>query len=146
MKITNTVQLCDTTQTMSDSYFGVRVSTVQFYTIKHNFKSNRQIELKLYHKIPEVFVYVGVHFQVNPFLKRTCDIGHNRLYKFCYLLPFTCGLSIWQGSFSYKDVRGCFGNFLVPQGSLMSSNIIFKCGKDSSMFQDPFLIRIPYPS
>ena len=43
-------------------------------------------------------------------------------------------------SFSCKDVGGCFGNFLVPQGSLMSCNIISKCGKDSSMFQNPFLI------
>ena len=46
----------------------------------------------------------------------------------------TCGLPIWQGSFSYKDVGACFGNFLVPQGSLMSCNIISMCGKDSLMF------------
>jgi len=82
------VQPCDTTQPRSYSDFGVRVSTVQFYTIEHNFKSNYWIELKLYHKIPEVFVYVGVHFQVNPCSERTCDIGQNSLYEFCYLLPF----------------------------------------------------------
>ena len=51
-----------------------------------------------------------------------------------------------QGSFSYKDVGVCFRNFLLPQGSLMSCNIIFKCGNDSLMFQNTFLIRIPYPS
>jgi len=56
----------------------------------------------------------------------------------------TCGLSIWQRFFSYKDVGACFGNVLVPQGSLMSCNIISKCGKDSLIFQNPFLIRIPY--
>ena len=28
----------------------------------------------------------------------------------------------------------------------MSCNIISKCGKDSLMFQNPFLIRIPYSS
>ena len=39
-----------------------------------------------------------------------------------------------------------YGNFLVPQGSLMSCNIISKCGRDSLMFQNPFLIRIPYES
>jgi len=35
-----------------------------------------------------VFFYVGVHFQEYPRSKRTCNIGPNRLYKFCYLLPF----------------------------------------------------------
>jgi hypothetical protein len=44
------------------------------------------------------------------------------------------------------DVAASFGNFLIPQGSLMSCNIIFKCGKDSLMFQNPFLIRIPFSS
>jgi hypothetical protein len=42
------VQPCDTTQVKSDSDFGVKVSTVQFYAIEHNFKFNRWIELKLY--------------------------------------------------------------------------------------------------
>jgi len=87
-KVSDTVEPCDTTQARSDSDFGVRVSTVWFYTIKHNFKSNCWIELKLYHKIPEVFAYVGLYFQVNPYSERTSDIGQNRLYEFCYLLPF----------------------------------------------------------
>jgi len=59
----DTVQPCDTNQARSDSDFGVKVYTVQFYAIEHNFKSSRWIELKLYQKIPEVFVYVGVHFR-----------------------------------------------------------------------------------
>jgi hypothetical protein len=58
----------------------------------------------------------------------------------------TCGVSIWQGSFSYKDVVACFGNLLVLQGSLMGCNIVSKCVKDSLMFQNSFLIRIPYSS
>ena len=82
------IQPCDTTQVKSDSGFGVKVSTVQFYAIEHNFKFNRWIELKLYQNIPEIFVYIEVHFQVNRSLEKTCDIGQNRLYKFCYLLPF----------------------------------------------------------
>jgi len=48
--------------------------------------------------------------------------------------------------FSYKYVATGFANFLVPQESLMSCNIISKCGKVSLMFQNPFLIRIPYSS
>jgi hypothetical protein len=35
------------------------------------------------------------------------------LYEFCFLLP------IWLGFFFYKDVAAGFGNFLVPQGSLI---------------------------
>jgi hypothetical protein len=58
----DTVQHCDTNQARSYSDFGVKFYTVQFYTIEHNFKSNRWILLKLYQKIPEVFVYVGVQF------------------------------------------------------------------------------------
>jgi hypothetical protein len=53
-------------------------------------------------------------------------------------------IPIWLGFFSYKDVAAGFGNLLVPQESLMSCNIISKCGKDSLMFQNPFVIRIPY--
>jgi hypothetical protein len=33
---------------------------------------------------------------------------------------------------------------LVSQGSVMSCNIISKCGNDSLMFYNPFLVRIPY--
>ena len=65
---------------------------------------------------------------------------------FVIYFHLTCGLPVWLGFFSYKDVAAGFGNFLVPQGSLMSCNIISKCGKDSLMFQNNFLIRIPYSS
>ena len=46
-------------------------------------------------------------------------------------------------------LQGCgcwFWDFIVPQGSLISCNIISKCGNDSLMFQKHFLIRIPYSS
>jgi len=82
--ITDTVQPCDTNQARLDLDFDVKFSTVQLYAIEHNSKSNCWIELKLYQKIPEVFVYVGVNFQVNRSLEWTCDIGQNKLYEFCY--------------------------------------------------------------
>jgi len=44
----DTVQPCDTIQARSNSDFDVKVSTVQFFAIEHNFKSNRGIELILY--------------------------------------------------------------------------------------------------
>jgi hypothetical protein len=50
---------------------------------------------------------------------RTCDIGQNRLMNFVIYFLLTCGLPIWQGSFSYKDVIACFRNLLVLQRSLM---------------------------
>jgi len=59
--------------------------------------------------------------------------------NFVIYFILTCELSIWQGSFSYKDVISCFENFIVLQGSLMACNIIFKCGKNSLMFKILFL-------
>jgi hypothetical protein len=37
--------------------FGIKFSTFQFYAIEDNSKSNHWIELKLYQRISEVFVY-----------------------------------------------------------------------------------------
>jgi len=78
----------DTIQVRSDSDFGVKFSIVLFYAIEHNSKANRWIELKFNMKILKVLVYVGVMFQMNQSLGRTCDIGQNRLYEFCYLLSY----------------------------------------------------------
>ena len=66
------------------------------------------------------------------------------LYEFCYLLPF----DLWSFYLAriHKDVVACFGNLLVLQGSLMGCNIVSKSVKDSLMFQNSFLIRIPYSS
>jgi hypothetical protein len=66
--------------------------------------------------------------------------------NFVIYFLLTCGILIWLGFFSYKNVTAGFVNFLVPQGSLISCNIISKCDKDSLMFHNPFLIMIPYPS
>jgi len=93
-----------------------------------------------------MFSYYGLRFQVNQSLERHHNTGQQRLYEFSYLLPFGLWTSFWLGFFSYKDVAAGYGNFLVPQGSLMRCNIISKCGKNSLIFQNPFLIRIPYSS
>jgi hypothetical protein len=55
----------DTIQARSDLDFGVKFPTIQFYVIAHNSKYNHWIELKLYQKTPEVFVYVKINFQLN---------------------------------------------------------------------------------
>jgi hypothetical protein len=67
-----------------------------------------------------------------------------QILLFTFFLPMN--FLFGKDLFSYKDVGAYFGNFLVPQGSFMRSNIISKCGKDSLMFQNPFPIRIPYSS
>jgi hypothetical protein len=98
------VQPYDTTQARSDLDFGVKFYTVQFYAIEYNSKSNRWIELKLYKKISKVCFYVGVNFQVNQSSKRTYDIGHNRLYEFCFLLCF----DMWTSCFArILFLKGC---------------------------------------
>jgi hypothetical protein len=131
MKIEHdTVQSWNTNQARSDSDFGVKFSTIQFYAIEHNFKSNRWIELKLYQKIPKVFVYVGVHFQENPCSEKTSNIGSNELYEFCYLLPFDlwtfylarilflqeCGSLFWEFSSSTRIFNELQYNLQVWQG------------------------------
>jgi len=123
----------------SDSDFDVKFSTVQFYTIKHNSKSNYWIELKLYQMIPEVFFYIRVNFQVNQSSERTCDIGQNRLYEFCYLLPFDlwtfylviilfvkrCGSLFWEFFSSTRIFNELQHNFQEWQGFRNISRILF---------------------
>jgi hypothetical protein len=105
------VQPCDTTQVRSDSDFGVKFSTVQVYAIKHNFKSHRWIELKLYYKSLEVFVYVVVNLQVNWSLEMTCNIGQNRLYEFCNLLLFNMWTSYLAKILFIKGCDSLFWDF-----------------------------------
>ena len=78
------------------------------------------------------FISIGVREGTTILVNKGCT-------NFVIYFHLTCGLPIWLGFFSYKDVAAGFGNFLVPQGSLMRCNIISKCGKDSLMFQNPFL-------
>jgi len=105
------VQPCDTTQVRSDSDFGVKFSTVQVCAIKHNFKSHRWIELKLYYKSLEVFVYVVVNLQVNRSLEMTCNIGQNRLYEFCNLLLFNMWTSYLAKILFIKGCDSLFWDF-----------------------------------
>jgi hypothetical protein len=57
-------------------------------------------------------------------------------FVICFLL--TCGLPIWLGFFSYKDVATDFENFLVLQEYLMGNNIVFMCGMDSILMWNPY--------
>ena len=139
----DTVQPCDTTQVRSDSDFGVKSATVQVYGNGHNSPSDRWIGLTLYVDSPNMFCYLGLNIQVN----RSSEGTATPVNRGCVVyFHSTCGLPIRLGFFSCKGLAAGFGNFLVPQGSLMSCNIIYKCGGGSLMFQNPFLMRIPYSS
>jgi hypothetical protein len=107
----DTVQPCDTTQERSDSDFGVNFSTIQFYAIEHNSKSNHWIELKLYQRIQEVFLYLWIKFQVNRRSERTRDIRQNRLYEFCYLLHFDMWTSYMARILFLKGCNNLFWEF-----------------------------------
>jgi len=51
-----------------------------------------------------------------------------------------------KNPFPYKDTIAFYKNFIVLQEYLIYYNIIFKCGENSLMFQNPFLITIFYSS
>ena len=144
--IIDTVQPCDTTQVRSDSDFGVKSAAVQVHGNSHNPQSDRWIGLIFYMDSPDMFYSLGLKIKSIWVRKGTAILVNGGCTNFVIYFHLTCGLPIWLGFFSYKDVAVGFGNFLVPQGSLMSCNIFYKCGGDSLMFQNPFLIRIPYSS
>jgi len=93
-----------------------------------------------------VFVYVGVHFQENPRSKRTGNIGPNRLYHFCYLLPFDlwtsylarmlflqgCGSLFWKFPSSTRIFNELQYNLQVWQGFINVS--------ESFSYKDSLLI------
>ena len=105
----DTVQPCDTTQARSDSDFDIKYATVQVYSNNHNSQSDHWIGLNVYMASPDMLSYLK--FQVIQSSGRHGNTGQYRLYEFCYLLPSDCGLPIWLGFFSYKDVAAGFENF-----------------------------------
>jgi|UniRef100_A0A2K2BM78 hypothetical protein len=78
----------DTIQERSNSDFDVKCATIRFYGNSHNFQSDCWIELTFYVGSPDMFSYLGLKFQVNRSSVRYRNTGQQRLYEFCYLLPF----------------------------------------------------------
>jgi hypothetical protein len=72
----------------SDSDSNVKCATVQFYSNNHNSQSDHWIRLKFYMESPAMSSYLGLKFQINQSLEMHGNTGQQRLYKFCYLLPF----------------------------------------------------------
>jgi hypothetical protein len=85
--------------------------------------------LKFYVKSLDMFSYLGFKFQVNRRLGRHLNTGQQRLYEFCYLLPFDlwilflkgCGSLFWKSTNSTKIFNGLQHSFQVWQGFIIIS-------------------------
>jgi hypothetical protein len=75
-------------QERSNLDFDVKSASIQFYGNSHNSQSDRWSGLKVYMESSNMFSYIGLKFQVNQSSRRHRNTGQQRLYEFCYLLPF----------------------------------------------------------
>ena len=126
----DTVQPCDTTQVRSDSDFGLNSATVQVYINSYNSQSDHWIRLKVYVDSLEMFSYYRLKFSINRTSGRHHNIGQQRLYEFCYLLPFDlwtsylvrilflqrCGSWFWKFPSSTRIFNELQYNLQVWQG------------------------------
>ena len=120
----------DTIQERSNSDFDVKCATILFYRNIHNSQFDRWIKLNFYVESPDMVSYLGLKFQVNRSLGRHRNTGQQRLYEFCYLLPFDlwtsylariiflkgCGSLFWESPISTKIFNGLQHCFQVWQG------------------------------
>jgi hypothetical protein len=79
---------------------------------------------------PNIFAYLGLKFQVNRSSRRYHNTDQQRLYEFCYLLPFDlwtsylarilllkgCGSLFWKSPSSTRIFNGLQYSFQVGQG------------------------------
>jgi hypothetical protein len=82
-----------------------------------------------------MFSYLGFKFQINRSSGRHLNTGQQRLYEFCYLLPFDlwtsylamilflkrCGNLFWKSTNSTKIFNGLQHSFQVWQGFIIIS-------------------------
>jgi len=124
---------------MSNSYFDVKSAPIQFYDINYNSQFDRWIKLKFYVESPDIFSYLGLKFRVNQSSERHRNTGQQRLYEFCYLLPFDlwtsylarilflkgCGSLFCKSTNSTKIFNGLQHSFQVWQGFIIISESFF---------------------
>jgi len=80
--------MLDMIQARLNLNFDVKCSTMQFYGNSYSLESDHWIWLTFYMESPDMFCYLGLTFQVNWSSEKHRNTGQQRLYKFCYLLPF----------------------------------------------------------
>jgi len=115
--------------------FDVKCATIQFYGNNHNSQSDCWIELKFHVKSPDMLCYLGLNLQDNRSSERHLNTGQQRLYEFCYFLPFDlwtsylarilflkgCGSLFWKSTNSTKIFNGLQNSFQVWQGFIIIS-------------------------
>jgi hypothetical protein len=112
----------DTIQQRLNSDFDVKCPTIQFYGNSHNSQSDRWIDLTFYVEYPDMLSYRRLKFQVNWRSGRHRNTGKQRLYEFCYLLPFDlwtsylvrilflkgCGRLFWKSPNIFNGLQHSF--------------------------------------
>ena len=94
----------DTIQPRSNSDFDVKCAAIQFYGNSYNSQFDHWIGLKFYMESPDMFSYLGFKFQINRSSGRHRNTGQQRLYEFCWLLPF----NLWTSYLaSILFLKGC---------------------------------------
>jgi hypothetical protein len=78
----------DMIQARINSDFDVKSATIQFFSNSHNSQSDRWIRLKFYVESLDMLSYLGLTFKGNQSSERHLNTGQQKLYEFCYLLPF----------------------------------------------------------
>ena len=136
----------DTIQARSNSDFDVKSAPIQFYGNSHNSQSNHWIKLKVYVESPDMLSFLGLNFHVNRSSGRHLNMGQQRLYKFCYLLPF----DLWTSYLArILFLKGCGSLFRESPNSPNIFNGLqhsFHVWQGFINVQNPFLTRIPYSS
>jgi len=159
--------MIDTIQEKSNLDFDVKCATIQFYGNNHDSQSDCWIELKFYVESPDMLSYLGLKFQINRSSERYRNIGQQRLYKFCYLLPFDlwtsylasilflkgCGSLFWKSTNSTKIFNGLQHSFQVWQGFIIISesfsykdSLFILATKKERRLQNKFYLQIRFPS
>jgi hypothetical protein len=160
----------DTIQVRSNSDFDVKSASIQFYGNSHNSQSDCWIGLNFYMESPNMLSYLGLKFQIKQSLGRNRNTGQQRLYEFCYLLPFDlwtsylarilflkrCRSLFWESLNSPKIFNGLQHSFHVWQIFINVSEsfsykdslfiLVTKRKKDFKIKRNPFLTRFPYSS
>ena len=107
----DTVQPCDTTHVRSDSDFGIKNATVQVHGNSHNSRFDHWIKVIFYVDSPDMFSYLELKFQINWSSGRHRNTGQQRLYEFCYLLPFDLWTSYLIRILFLQGCGSCFWEF-----------------------------------
>jgi hypothetical protein len=88
LNVVDTVQPCDTTQARLDQAETLPEHSRVVCLYWGKFSDELLDRAKIFRGLSNMFSYLGLKFQVNWSSGRHHNTGQQRLYEFCYLLPF----------------------------------------------------------